>query len=432
MPMSNPSKIVTYALVPLFTLLIGWQIGIQAQQQSVIDLQKQLENVYGGESQSGAMLTDPEREADITLMWTVWRILQARYIEPDAMNTQKMIDGAIGGLVAAIGDPYTMYMTPVQNTNFRDALSGHLEGIGAELSQEQGAITVVSPLKGSPAQRAGLLPKDVIVEVDGKDISGQNLNDVVSKIRGARGTKVTLTVVREGANDFLHFTIVRESITVPSTEYEVKKTGSGSVGYLAINQFGDETMNEVRTILKDVKPAELKGLIIDLRYNGGGYLDGAVDLVSMFVKEGRVVTVAGRDGESQGHFVSGETILPDIPLVILQNEASASASEITAGALQDNKRATIVGTVSFGKGTVQEVVELPGGSSLKVTIAHWLTPSGINLSKQGVKPDLEVETTREDFAAGRDPQLQTALEWLLDGEDISGQFKKAGTGSVTE
>lgn len=430
--MSNPYRILALVLLPLFTLLIGWQLGVHTQQQEVIALQQRLEQMYGGTTQSGAVLGDPEEEVDIGLLWNVWRALQAHYIEPGDMDAQKMLFGAVGGMVSAVGDPYTVFMTPVENTDFRDSLSGHLQGIGAELGERENRIIVVSPLKGSPAERAGLLPEDVIVQVDDMEITDQNLNEVVTRIRGAKGTKVTLKILREGEDDLLTFTITRDDITVPSTEYEVKQSGSGSVGVLSVNQFGTETISEIRTILRDVKPAELDGLIIDLRYNGGGYLDGAIDLVSMFLREGTVVTVQGRDeSDTQVHAVSGRPVLPEIPLVVLQNQASASASEIAAGALQDHKRATVIGTKSFGKGTVQEVLDLPGGSSLRVTIAKWLTPGGRDLGKEGVEPDILVDRTREDIESGRDPQMLTALEWLLDGQDISAQFR-TGSGAVQE
>lgn len=422
--MSNHYRIASLVLAPLIALLIGWQWGASAQQQEVHNLQQRLAQAYGGSTQSGALMGDPEEEVDISLLWNVWRTLQSHYIEPGSMDAREMVFGAVGGMVRAVGDPYTVFMTPVENTDFHDALSGHLQGIGAELMQRENRIVVVTPLKGSPAEKAGLLPEDMIVQVDDTEILDMDLNEVVSLIRGPAGTRVSLKILREDVEDLLTFTITRDDITVPSTEYTVMESGSGSVGVLGVNQFGTETISEIRNILRDVDPAELDGFIIDLRYNGGGYLDGAVDLTSMFLESGTVVTVAGRDDERvKVHSVSGNPVLPDIPLVVLQNQASASASEIVAGALQDHDRATVIGAQSFGKGTVQEVLELPGGSSLRVTIAKWLTPDGKDLSKEGVVPNIEVERMLADAEAGIDPQMLTAVEWLLDGEDISGQFK---------
>jgi carboxyl-terminal processing protease len=427
-PMSNPSRIITLGLIPVFALLLGWQLGIHAQQKEIRDLQSRLELLYSGSTQSGALVGDPEKEVDLSILWGVWRLLQNNYIEPADLKTNEMVYGAVRGLVNAVGDPYTAFMTPVENTGFRDALSGHLQGIGAELGEENNQVVVVSPLKGSPAEKAGLMPNDVIMEVNGVDMTGKTLNEVVTNVRGPKGTTVSMKVLREDADDLLSFTITRDDITIPSTEYAVNTSGSGSIGILTINQFGSETINEINQILKGVKPEELKGFVIDLRFNGGGYLDGAVDLVSMFLKEGTVVTVKGRNEETV-HKVSGSPILPNIPLVVLQNQASASASEITAGALQDQKRATIIGTKSYGKGTVQEVVDLPGGSSLRVTIAKWLTPNGTDLGKVGITPDIFVDRTREHVDANIDPQMLTALEWLLDKEDISKRF---GTGAVSQ
>jgi len=428
--MSKFARILPIAVLPLFTLLIGWQLGVQYEQKQLLDLQERLDILYNGGTESGAVLGDPEKEVDISLFWGVWRVLQSRYIEPESLNTKELVFGAVHGLVKAVGDPYTVFMTPNENTEFRDSLSGHLQGIGAELAEREERIVVVSPLKGSPAEKAGLQPEDVIVEVDGNDVAGQSLQEVVNQIRGVKGSNVTLTILRETAGDLLKFTITRDNITVPSTQYEVKQTASGSIGYLAINQFGTETISEVEGILKAIKPEELKGLIIDLRYNGGGYLEGAVDLASMFLREGKVVTVEGRGTEAQRRYVSGRPVLPDLPLVVIINQGSASASEIVAGALQDLDRATIVGTKSFGKGTVQEVVELPGGSSLRVTIAKWLTPAGRDLGKEGVIPDIVIDRTREQAEAARDPQLDAALMWLTTGKRMEGTT--VGTGTTIE
>jgi carboxyl-terminal processing protease len=425
--LSNQTRTAITVFLPVLTLLLGWQIGVHAQQREMMDMQKRLELLYTGGTESGALLGDPEKEVDPSLMWGVWRVLQSHYIYPENLKTQQMLYGAVSGLVKAVGDPYTVFMTPVENTEFRDSLSGHLQGIGAELAEREGQIVVVSPLKGSPAMKAGLLPEDVIVEINDEDITDMGLQEVVTKIRGPKGTKVTLSILRKDTNDLVTLTITRDDITVPSTEYEVKKTATGSVGYLIINQFGSETVREVQGIMKDIDPSQLKGLIVDLRFNGGGYLDGAVDLVSMFLKEGKVVSVEGRGTEPQRHYVSGNTVLPDIPLVVIINQASASASEIMAGALQDHKRATIVGMKSFGKGTVQEVVDLPGGSSLRVTVARWLTPNGRDLGKEGVVPDIVIDRTNDDAVAGIDPQLQAALDWLTMGK----KPVATGSGSVS-
>lgn len=388
---------------------LGWQLGTHYQEQILSRRIRQLEVFYGGESGSGKVLSDPEREADLSLLWAVWRLLQQHYIEPTTLTSDKLIMGATEGLVRAVGDPYTVFMEPEENQEFHDGLAGTLQGIGAELQEREETIVIVSPLKGSPAAKAGLLPNDIILTVDDETTEGLHLGEVVSKIRGPKGTKVTLTVFREKEAKPLEFTITRDEIQVPSVEAEVRKTATGSVGILALNQFGEHSIEEVRRELVEFEKQNVDGIVLDLRWNGGGYLEGAVDLASFFLKEGRVVTVESRANGTQHHAVSGKPIFPELPLVILQNEGSASASEIVAGALQDVGRATVIGTKSFGKGTVQEVIELPGGGSLRVTIAKWFTPKGRDLGKEGVVPDIVAERSAEDIQAERDPQLDAAL-----------------------
>lgn len=412
--MTRPTRIFVGFLVPVFTLLIGWQSGMRYATERYNDAQRRLEDMLIGKVQSGATITNPKEEVNIELLWTTWRLLLANYLRADELDTQKMVEGAVAGMVGAAGDPYTLFMTSDENAEFVNGLDGNLEGIGAELSAESGVVRVVRLIDGSPAERAGLLPEDVVTHVGDKEVSDLPLGDVIALIRGPKGTTANLKVLRakNGRDDVKEFTIVRDQIHIPSAEYEEKTGTGGTVGLLTVSQFGTDTVREVRDILHAIDRTKVKGLIIDLRYNGGGYLDGAIDLTSMFVKNGRVVTVAGREDRTD-HDVTGNTILPDMPLVVLINGGSASASEILAGALQDHERATIVGTQSFGKGTVQEVIDLPGGSSLRVTIATWLTPDGTDLGKHGVTPDVVVDRTAEDLEAGRDPQLEAAMRELL-------------------
>jgi carboxyl-terminal processing protease len=417
--MTRAQRILIGFALPVFTLLLGWQLGIRHAQKALADERERLDMLFGVTSGSGTVVTDPEKEADLTLVWSVWRLLLSRYIDTDQLKTDVLVEGAAKGLVDAVGDPYTLLMDKSENEDFRDQLSGHLQGIGAELALRKDAVVIVAPLKSSPAERAGLLPQDVIVEVDGKPVEGKSLADVVSSIRGEKDTSVTLTIERPGESELLKKTIVREDILVPSTEFALRETDAGPVGVLSVNQFGDDTIAESDAILRDnVIGKDLAGLIIDLRYNGGGYLEGAVDMVSRFLKSGTVVTVERRDSV-RDHGVTGNPVLPDIPLVVLINEGSASASEIVAGALQDHKRATIVGKKSFGKGTVQEVLDLPGGDSLRVTIAKWLTPDGRDLGKEGVVPDIDVDRTPEDIEAEKDPQLDAAVNWLSEKKSVS-------------
>lgn len=408
--MTRPTRIFVGFLVPVFALLLGWQLGVRYASVQYSEAQQRLEEMLIGRSQSGAVITNPKEDVNIELLWTTWRLVLAHYLRPEELDAQKMVEGAVAGMVAGVGDPYTLFMTADESDDFIDGLDGNLEGIGAELSSDNGLVRVVRLIKDSPAERSGLLPEDIVTHVSDEEVSGLPLQDVIAKIRGPKGTQVTLDVLRGDAER--SFTIVRDTIHVPSATYEEKTGTGGAVGLLTVSQFGSETISEIRGLLSEADTSKIKGLIIDLRYNGGGYLDGAIDLTSMFVREGRVVTVAGRERQDH-HDVSGAPILPELPLVVLINEGSASASEITAGALQDHGRAFIVGEQSFGKGTVQEVIELPGGTALRVTTATWLTPKGTDLGKHGVTPDLVVERTTEDFEADRDPQLDAAVAKLL-------------------
>jgi len=341
------------------------------------------------------------------------------YIHPEELEVQPMLYGAVRGLVRSAGDPYSVFMNPSENTEFHQSLNGELEGIGAELTLRNDLIVVVAPLKGSPASKAGLLPEDIIVKVDGESTEGETLHETVQRIRGPRGTDVMLTVYREKEGN-VEITITRQHINVPSVESELLETDDGTVAYITINQFAEDTTKETRKALETLLDDNPDGLIVDVRYNGGGYLDRAIDLVSMFLQKGKVVSVARKEGSPEAHFVYGRPINTEIPMAVLINQGSASASEILAGALQDHGRATIIGMTSFGKGTIQEIFSLPGGSSLRITVAKWLTPNGTDLGKEGVHPDIEVDRTPEDVEQELDPQLDKALEILLGtGDAIS-------------
>ena len=406
---------ITLVVLPLLTFILGWQVGVRLEQENLEQAYGKLEEVYTGGVGSGDLFTDPEHEVDLTLLWSVWKLLLKHYIVPEDVRPTPLLFGAVRGLVRAVGDPYTTFMSPEENTDFRQALNGELQGIGAQLTMRDEQVVIVAPLKGSPAEKAGLEADDIVVKVDDGAIDGLSLDQVVHRIRGPKGTSVTIGVVREGHPDVLSFTIERDDIHVPSVEHEIKKTQTGTVAYIAINQFGDGTTHEVTEALKTLLREEPEGVVLDLRFNGGGYLEGAVEITSLFLPKGKVVSVERRDSNPQPFYVSGRPIAPVIPLVILINRASASASEIVAGALQDHGRAIIVGMKSFGKGTVQEVIDLPGGSSLRVTTSRWLTPNGRDLGKEGVEPNVVIDRTREDFEAKRDPQLEKAMEVLLEG-----------------
>ncbi len=418
--------------LPLLTLLLGWQLGVQVERNRFSEEREDLAAHFALVGSGVTVEGDPERSVDLTLLWTVWRMLQQHYVDPQALTVDEMRFGAVRGLVEAISDPYTTFMTPKDSTDFQRVMRGQLKGIGAELQMRDHLIIVVAPLRGSPAQKAGLLPRDVIVAVDGQDVRGQSLDDVVGRIRGEEGTSVTLTVFRPLEDRELQLSIVREEIHVPSVESRRYVTDRGSVAVLAVNQFGDETNGEISAAVRAVDPRTVSGMVLDLRFNGGGYLDAAVHMVSLFLQEGKVVTVERRGEQPKTHYVLGRPLLPTLPLVVLINEGSASASEIVSGSLQDAKRATVLGASSFGKGSVQEVIDIPGGSALRLTVARWLTPSGRSIGAQGIAPDIAVPMSPEDYRSDRDPQRDAAVRFLLTGDRDPTVLTATGALAVTE
>ncbi|MFZ5845507.1 MAG: S41 family peptidase [Patescibacteria group bacterium] len=371
---------------------------------------------------------------DFGLFWDVWGRLFRYYIDAKSLEPQKMIWGAISGMVNSLGDPYTVFLPPKENKDFKEDLGGAFEGIGAQLGTRDNRIIVVAPLKGTPAEKAGLRAGDWIMKVNEEETAGWTVQQAVSKIRGPRGTKVKLTLLHEQAQKPLELEIVRDTITIPSVEFWVKTPGeiteiSGlaetqalvrrneKVAYLRLTRFGDHTSDEWAKAVGQVLTAQaangkLKGLIFDLRNNPGGYLDGSVFIASEFLGSGVVVSQVNSDGTRQDYPVNRRGRLLDIPLVVLINKGSASASEIVAGALRDYKRATLVGEISFGKGSVQTPQDLPGGAGLHITTAKWLLPKGDSINKSGVKPDIEVKF-ENGLEATRDAQLAKAVELLL-------------------
>ncbi len=323
------------------------------------------------------------------------------------VDSAKALDGAKAGLVASLGDPYTTYLTKKQAQDLADDLKGNLSGIGAEIGFRNNQLSVIAPIADTPAAKAGLQPKDIIVKIDGKDPSGLTLDEAVSKIRGAAGTKVTLTIVRGNQAPF-DVTITRAAISVPSVTW--KK--DGQVGIITITRFGDDTVQKTKQAASELTAQGATKFVLDLRNNGGGYLQAAVGVSSVFM-DNKVVVEERKSGKTTDTLSSssgGELV--GKPLIVLINSGSASASEITAGALQDQGVATLVGEKSFGKGSVQEIIDLAGGAQLKVTVAHWFTPKGRGIDKTGISPDVEVKLSTDDSNAGRDPQLDKAKALL--------------------
>lgn len=370
-------------------------------------------------------------QLDFGMFWTVLNKIENTYYDKKAIDPQKLLNGAIAGMVASLDDPYTVYLPPAQNKDFKQGLAGQFEGIGAELGMKGKQIIVVAPLDGGPAQKAGVRAGDMIIKVDDQAIGGWNLNQVVSKIRGEKGTDVRLSVMRQQDQQPRDIKITRDTITVKSlTSWtkqiksldEIKQTDTlkaqadQKVVYIRLSQFGDSTNDEWQRLSAEIDrnltaDKTIKGVVFDLRNNPGGYLSDAVYISSEFIKDGTAVMQEDKNGERESYPVSGKGLLTDVPIVVLINKGSASASEIVSGALRDHKRAKLIGETSFGKGTIQQAEDLGGGAGLHVTIAKWLTPEGIWVHQKGLEPDIKVDLDKEDQA--HDVQLEKAIEELV-------------------
>lgn len=345
--------------------------------------------------------------------WEAWSLLHQYYVD-QPLDDQKLAYGAISGMLKAAGDRHTGYMDPAQFTLLTADSSGELEGIGAEVDTSGDFLSIVSPFPGSPAEAAGLLPGDVIIEVDGVDMEGVPPYEVITKVRGKAGTQVVLTIVREGEEEPLEFTITRYKITIPSVEGKTLESG---LAYVKINQFGDKTAKELKETLTTLLAENPKGLVLDLRGNPGGYLNAAITVISQFVDQSPVMLERFGDGTEKKYNAEAGGLAVDIPMVVLINEGSASASEIVAGTIQDYSRGQIVGVTSYGKGTVQSWIPLDNNQGgVRITIARWLTPTGRTIDRVGIEPDVEVKLTKSDREAGLDPQLAEAERILLKGQ----------------
>lgn len=349
---------------------------------------------------------------DFSLFWKAWSNLENKYVDKNKLDPKKMYYGAIKGMVAALDDPYTFFLTPEENKQSKDDLLGRFEGIGANLGLKENRIVVIAPLKASPAEKAGVKAGDFINEVNGQKTANWTLPTTVSKIRGPKGTKVKLTLERAGKE--FQLTIVRDQIIVSSVELSNEK----NIAVLKLNQFGVNTNEEWDKAVKEIKKKwlekQIRGMILDLRDNPGGYLESSVYLASEFLPQGKlVVKQESIVNPSKEYYVEKNGELLDIPLVILINKGSASASEILAGAIRDNKRGKLVGEKTFGKGSVQEAIELGEGSGLHITVAKWILPGGDWINSKGIDPDIRVENEVKEgntLTSDKDNQLKKAME----------------------
>lgn len=356
---------------------------------------------------------DSPKNVNYQLLWDAINVVNEKYIEKKP-TPEQFLYGAAKGAVESTGDPYTTFFEPKDLEIFKTDLKGSFDGIGAEIGKINGNIVIIAPLDDSPAKKAGILAKDIVLKVDGNPTIDWSTDEAVSRIRGKKGTKVILNIFREGRTQAFDVEIIRDKIVINSVKYEIKEQNGKRIAYIKVNRFGDDTKSLFEKTVNDLLTKSVSGVILDLRNDPGGYLQTAVDLSSHWVKSGNLVV---KEARSQGSDIlynaEGRSRLSGIKTIVLINGGSASASEILAGALQDYKKAALLGEKSFGKGSVQELVDLPEGGAVKVTVAKWITPSGKNLNKEGLKPDIEVKLTEEDIKNQKDPQLDKALEEIV-------------------
>lgn len=418
------TRSIHLALIILISGLLGYYIGVS---KVALDWK----NYHPTISVINKEPPPPLQTVDFSLFWTVWQKLESSYYDKKALDPQKLLNGAISGMVSGLEDPYTVFLPPTQNSSFKDGLAGKFEGIGAELGMKGKQIIIVSPLDGSPAQKSGIKASDAIIKVNGQSTLGWTLSQAVEKIRGPKGTEVTLVVMHKGEDNPSTVKIVRDTITVKSVDGWVKqvkdiekinpstalRTKEEKIAYIRLSQFGDGTNSEWVTLINSLKSQvkndkSVKGLILDLRNNPGGYLTDATFVASEFLDSGTVVIQDRGNGDKTIFSVSRKGVFTTAPpVIVLINRGSASASEIVAGALRDHKRAILVGETSFGKGTIQQAEDLGNGAGLHVTIAKWLTPNGIWVHGEGLKPDIAVEVDEKDQE--HDLPLEKAVQELL-------------------
>jgi carboxyl-terminal processing protease len=359
-----------------------------------------------------------ERDTTFDLFWEAWELIQ-RDFYGTVPDEQGMTYGAIRGVIATLNDPNTALIDPQTAAISREDMTGSFEGIGATVRvNEEGYLAIVQPFQGQPAARSGLTSGDIILEVDGTPTQGMNIYEAINLIRGPAGTEVRLLVRRLGENEPFLVTVQRGKIEIPTVQAEIL---AGNVAYVRLNDFHARAASQTRSELRSLLTQDPVGVVLDLRSNPGGLLDTAVDVGSLFLTSDQVILLEVRKGQQQKTYrAKGRPLASDIPLVVLVNGGSASASEIVAGAVQDNQRGVLLGEPTFGKGSVQLPHQLSDGGELRVTIAQWLTPSGHALQNgDGLLPDIPVPMTSQDLQAGRDPQLDRALEYLTSEQESS-------------
>lgn len=395
---TNNKSLIATAFLLVLSFTAGFSYG-----RNALPSQSGTENILGlvkgDRTRSGS-------DADFGIFWEAWDLVKENYIL-GPLDEEKMVYGAVAGMVESLGDPYSTFLTPEENDKLENEMKGLFGGIGAEVGYRAGKIIIIAPLKDSPAERAGLMASDRIAEVNGQSTEGLNVDEVVAMIRGEEGTSVRLGIIRGG--EMLNFDITRETIMDKTVRWEMK---DGQIAYVEITQFKQDTAKELDAQIGEILMQDPKGIVLDLRNNPGGYLDVVVEVAGKFIDEGKTIVIEQSGESDRAYKASGGRRFENMPMAVLVNEGSASAAEILAGALQDYKLATLVGKKTFGKGLVQGISELEDGSALKITVAKWLTPNGMNINENGIAPDVEADYSMDDYNAGRDPQFDKAVEIL--------------------
>ncbi len=377
-------------------LVVGWMTGGAVEQQTP--------------STATQTSTPEDLQTLFEPFWQVWDLVHQEYVD-QPVNDLLLMRGAIQGMLASLGDKHTSYMDPDEFKTANEPLNGEYEGIGAWVDTTAEYLTIISTMPGTPAEKAGLKPKDKIIGINGEDVTGTPPDIVLKSVKGPANTPVTLTILRDGLEKPFDVTIIRQKIIVKSVEYKMLEH---NIAYVQLVTFGDKTTEELKAALKELLAKKPAGLILDLRGNGGGYLVTAVEVMSQFIKDGVVMYEVYGDGKRVDYKSIPGGLATDIPMVVLVNEGSASASEITAGAIQDYGRGPLVGTTTYGKGSVQNWIELDNGAgAVRITVARWLTPKERQINGIGLTPDYVVEITDEDIKLERDPQLDKAIQVLL-------------------
>lgn len=397
-------QIIFYVFISLIILFCVFYAGIQYEKAQKPEIEK-VSGVYNKE-------TAVSTNADFEPFWRAWNLIIEKSPTAKNISDQDRVYGAIQGLIGSLDDPYSVFFPPDESKSFEESLSGEFGGIGAEVGIKDNIVTIIAPIKNTPAFHAGIKSGDKILKINNTDTNGMTVDKAVSLIRGEKGTDVKLTIYQEGDTESKEITITRSTIQIPTLE---SRKIDDNIFIIEVYNFSAQMPRLFQLALQEFEESGATKLIIDLRGNPGGFLEASIDMASWFLPSGKVIVIEdfGDKKEKETHRSRGYNPFPDtLEIIVLVDQGSASASEIFAGALQDNDRATIVGQTTYGKGSVQELVPVTKDTSLKITVANWLTPDGTWISKSGITPDVIVPVTKEDLETDIDPQLNKAIELL--------------------